>query len=182
MGARAVGLVLGRVEARAHLLLELGEHRRREQPRRDVDLDVELRELGREVGVGDALEHVGVEQRRVARLVGQVELDLEPHRAPLGVEARLREHAREHVEARAHLLAVALAVLAAEDRGGDVLAHGSSRRSTRSRASASASLRAAARSSSPGSASIAIRSWASVSRSRRVTVRSSSVWWSTVTP
>ena len=37
-------------------------------------------------------------------------------------------------------------------------------------------------SSSPGNASIAIRSWASVSRSRRVTVRSSSVWWSTVTP
>ena len=66
----------------------------------------------------------GVEQRRVARLVGQVELDLEPHRAPLGVEARLREHAREDVEARAHLLAVALAVLAAEDRGGDVFAHG----------------------------------------------------------
>ena len=123
VGARAVGLVLGGVEAVAHLLLELGEHRPREQPRRDVDLDVELRELGREVGVGDALEHVGVQQRGVAALVGQVELDLQPHRAPLGVEARLREHAREDIEARAHLLAVALPVLAAEDRGGDVFAH-----------------------------------------------------------
>ena len=116
---------------------------------------------------------VGVEQRRVARLVGQVELDLEPHRAPLGVEARLREHAREHVEARAHLLAVALPVLAAEDRGGDVLAH--VERNVPGLARVRPSFgelprRGEARSSSSGSASIAIRSWVSVSRSRSVTV------------
>ena len=62
--------------------------------------------------------------RRVAGLVGQVELDLEPDRAPVGVEARLAQHPREHVEAGAHLLPVALAVLASEDRGLDLLSHG----------------------------------------------------------
>ena len=60
---------------------------------------------------------------RVARVVGQVQLDLEPERALLGIEARLPEHAREHVEAGAHLRAVALPVLTAEYPGGDFLSH-----------------------------------------------------------
>ena len=90
----------------------------------EVDLDVELAELGLEVGVGDRLERRGVDHRRVAGLVGEVELDLEPERAPLGVEAGLGEQAREDVEAGAHLLPVALAILAAENPGRDFLAHG----------------------------------------------------------
>ena len=42
----------------ATALLELGEHAALEQPRRHVDLDVELADLGLEVGVGDRLERV----------------------------------------------------------------------------------------------------------------------------
>ena len=81
--------------------LELRRARGREQARRDVDLDVELAELGLEVRVGDRLEHLGVAHRGVARIVDQVELDLAADRRPLGVEARLAQHAREHVQAAA---------------------------------------------------------------------------------
>ena len=47
----------------------------------------------------------------------------EADRAAIGVEARLREHPREDVQAAAHLLAVALAVLPAEHLRFDLLAH-----------------------------------------------------------
>ncbi len=104
----------------------VAEHLRLARPWRDVDLDVELAELGLEVRVGDQLEHVRVRHRRVAGLLGQVELDLEPDRAPVGVEARLGEHAREHVEAALDLLAVALAVVPGEDGRGDLVTHGRS--------------------------------------------------------
>ena len=115
--------VLGVVEAGAGVALELGEHGALEQPRRDVDLDVELPELGLEARVGDRLERGRVDQRRIAGVVGQVELDLQPERAPLGMKPRLGEHPGEHVETGADLTAVALAVLAAEGPGGDLLAH-----------------------------------------------------------
>ena len=68
----------------AHRLLELAEHAPAQQPRRHVDLHVELAELGLEVRVGDRLERAGVDHRRVALLVGQVELDLEADRARSG--------------------------------------------------------------------------------------------------
>ena len=61
-------------------------------------------------------------------VVGEVELDLQPDRALLGVEPRLAQHPREHVEVALDLVAVALAVLAGEElRRGDVLAHGAER-------------------------------------------------------
>ena len=123
VGADRARVLLGAVEARPHLAFELGEHPILEQAGRDVDLDVELAQLGLEVGVGDRLEGLGVDHGRVAGVVGEVELDLEPHRAPLGVEARFAEHAREHVEARAHFLAVALPVLARKDLRRYFLAH-----------------------------------------------------------
>ena len=47
-------------------------------------------------------------------LVDEVELDLQPGHRVVGVEARLAQHPREHVEAAAHLLAVPRAVLAGE--------------------------------------------------------------------
>ena len=62
-----------------------------------------------------------------AVVVGQVELDLQAERAARRLEALVGQHAREDVQARAHLLAVALAVGTAEHPGGDVLAHGSGR-------------------------------------------------------
>ena len=120
------GLLLGVIEVAPDGLLELREHRALELARRDVDLDVELRQLGLEVVVGDQLQHVLVRQRRIAGLLGQVELDLEPDRAPVGIEPRLREHPREHVKAQLDLVPVALTVLAGEGGFGDFIAHGAS--------------------------------------------------------
>ena len=117
-------LVLGLVQAAADPLLERREHLALEQPRRDVDLDVELPELGDEVVVGDLLQHLGVRHGGIAGLVGQVQLDLEPDRAVVGVEARLPQHAREDVEVALDLVAIALPVLTAEHRGRDVFPHG----------------------------------------------------------
>ena len=120
---RPLSGLLGVVEVGPDGLLEAGEHAALERARRDVDLDVELGELGLPVLVGDHLQHVLVRHRRVARLLGDVELDLEADRAPVGVEARLGEHAGEHVEAALHLLAVALAVLTREGGGLDLFPH-----------------------------------------------------------
>ena len=74
-----------------------------------------------------ALERLGVLQGWPTVLVDEVELDLEPDRAAVGIEARLPQHAREDIEARAHLGAVALPVLTAENPGGDFLSHAVSR-------------------------------------------------------
>jgi hypothetical protein len=125
--ADLVRLVLRRVERAADPLLQRVEDVALQQLGRDVDLDVELAELGDERVVGDPLEHLGVRHRRVAGVVGEVELDLEADRALLRVEARLAEHPREHVEVALDLVAVALTVLAGELRRGDVLAHAAER-------------------------------------------------------
>jgi hypothetical protein len=53
--ADRAGPLVGAVEAEPDRLLELGEDLALEDPRRDVDLDVELAELGLEVRVGDRL-------------------------------------------------------------------------------------------------------------------------------
>ena len=117
-------LALGVVEARPGVPLELRKHPALEQARRHVDLDVELAELGLERRVGDRLERGRVDQRGVAGVVGQVELDFEPERSPLGVKPRLGQHPGEHVEVRPHLHAVALSILATEGSGCNLLAHG----------------------------------------------------------
>ena len=91
--------------------------------RRDVDLEVELAELGHEVGIGDRLEHLGVLHRRVAGVVDEVQLDLEAGHRTIDVEPRLAQHPREDVETLPHLLAIARAILAGELPALDVLAH-----------------------------------------------------------
>jgi hypothetical protein len=65
-----------------------------------------------------------VGHRRVAGLLGDVELDLESDRAAVAVEPRFGQQARKHVEAPLDLLAVTLAVLAREDGGGYLVPHG----------------------------------------------------------
>ena len=100
-------LGLGAVEVAAQQLLELLEPALTELDRRHVDLDVEQAELGLEGGVGDGRQRLGVLQRRVAVLVDQVELDLEPGHRVVGVEPRLAQHPGEHVETAPDLLAVA---------------------------------------------------------------------------
>ena len=100
-------LGLRAVEVAAQQLLERLEAALAQLGRRHVDLDVELAELGLEGGVGDRRQRLGVLQRRVAVLVDEVELDLEPGHRVVGVEPRLAQHPGEHVEAAPDLLAVA---------------------------------------------------------------------------
>ena len=161
-----VRLVLGGVEARADGRLELVEHLAVEQPRRQVDLHVELRELGLERVVGDPLQHLGVGEGRIAGLVGQVELDLQPDRPPLGFEARLAQHPREDVEVPLDLVAVPAPILAAEDGRGDVLAHGRDHTRTRAGQDSSAGRRPAG-AVSPATAGSSPRSSATSVRTTR---------------
>ena len=74
-------------------------------------------------GSADQLQDLLVDHRRVAGRVGEVELDLEAHAAPLGVEPGLGQHPGEHVQAALHLLPVPLTVLAGELPARDVLTH-----------------------------------------------------------
>ena len=122
-GPGLLGLRVGGVERGPHRLLEGGEAEVGELAGRDVDLDVEPAELGLELGVRDRLEHLGVAQRRLEVAVDQVELDLQPGHRPLEVEARLGQHPRQRVEPAAHLLPVALPVLARELRRVDLGSH-----------------------------------------------------------
>ena len=108
---------------RANLRLELLEAALEQLPRRDVDLQVELAELGDEVRVGDRVEHRSVLQRRLEIVVDEIELDLQADLRVLEVELAVGQHPREHVEAPAHLFAVLLPVLACEDLERDVFAH-----------------------------------------------------------
>src|SRR5262249_31955230 len=105
------------------LVLELLGLPTEQAARPHIDLDVELAELRLEVGVRDDGEHLGVAHRRVEGPVHEVELDLQTGQWTIEVEPRLAEHPSEHVQALAQLLAVELAVLAAELPGLDVLAH-----------------------------------------------------------
>ncbi len=115
---------LGLVEAPPEPLLEPGQPAVVQRRGRRVHLDVELPELGLELRVGDRLERLGVAEGRVARVVDQVELDLEPGHRVVGVERRLTEHPGEHVEAAPHLLAVPCPISAGELLCVDLLAHG----------------------------------------------------------
>src|SRR5262249_8397113 len=117
------GVLLGRVEAGAYLLLEPAQAVVGQPARRHVDLDVELPELGLEVGVGDGPQRLLVAHGRLAMLVDQVELDLQPGERPFELEPRLLEHLCEHVEAPPYLLPVALPVLTRENVAVDLLTH-----------------------------------------------------------
>ncbi len=99
MCAPAGGALLGAVRGVANRGLQLAQHVTGQPPRCDVDLDVELRELRLEVRVGDPLERTGVDHRRDAVLVGEVELHLEADGRAVAVEAGFGQHPRERVEA-----------------------------------------------------------------------------------
>ena len=98
------------VERAPQAVLEGGQPTLAQGRRGDVDLDVELAELGLEVRLGDRLQHLGVLERRVTPVVDEVELDLEPGHRVVGVEAGLAQHPGEDVEVAPHLLAVARAI------------------------------------------------------------------------
>nr|BFE71046.1 hypothetical protein GCM10020092_043470 [Actinoplanes digitatis] len=121
--ADAAGVLLGVVEAGPQLAFQIGVLVAGQPARRDVDLDVELAQLGLEVGVGDRLEYLGVAHRRVGVVVHQIELDLHPGQRALELESRLPQHPREHVEAAPDLLPVPGSILAGECPLVDLFAH-----------------------------------------------------------
>lgn len=127
MRADRPGTLLGVVERGTDLRLPGVGTALRQTPRRHIDLEVEAAELGGPGGIRDRVEHVAVAHRRLGLVVDQVQLDLETHPGPLGLEPRLAQHLREHVEALLHLDPVPAAVLAGEDQRRDVTSHRPSR-------------------------------------------------------
>ena len=97
----SLGPSLGVLEGGDQLLLHLAEHRARQLVRGEVELDVELGELGLEVLGGDAVEQLGVDVGGAAVGVDDVELHLEPGELALDLEAALGEHAFEDGEVSA---------------------------------------------------------------------------------
>ncbi len=86
VGTGPGGPLLGGVQARADVGLELREAVLAELLGRDVDLDVEQPELGDELGIGDRLERLDVLQGGVAVVVDEVQLDLQARHRVVGVE------------------------------------------------------------------------------------------------
>ena len=114
LGADGLGPRVGVVQRLADRLLERAEPALGQPAGGDVDLDVEPAQLGLERRVGDRRQHLGVAHRRLAVVVDQVELDLQPGHRPLEVEARLGQHPGQHVQTLAHLLPVPFTVLPGE--------------------------------------------------------------------
>src|SRR5690348_3101353 len=92
-------------------------------PGRDVDLEVELPELGRPGGIGDRVEHVGVVHGRLAAGVHEIQLDLQAHLRWAGVEHVLVQHPGEDLQRAPHLVPVPAPVFAADLDGLNVTAH-----------------------------------------------------------
>ena len=117
------GLGVGGVEAGPDLLLQVGQRMVLEPPRRHVDLQVELPELGGPGRVGDRVEHRRVAHGRRAEGIHQVQLDLHAHPGRAGLEPALAEHPGEHVQGALHLFAVFAPVLTADLDGLNVTSH-----------------------------------------------------------
>ena len=121
--ARAAGLLVGTVEAVPDLLFQVRYRVAGELAGRDVDLQVELAQLGRPGRVGDGVEHVRVAHGRLPPPVHQVQLDLHADLGGITSETVLTQHAGEHVERAPHLVAVLPAVLAGDLYRLNVAAH-----------------------------------------------------------
>src|SRR6476620_9928235 len=121
--ADRAGLLLGGVEACPQLGLELLSRPANKAARPDVDLDVELPELGLKGGICDSGKDLRVAHSRVLALVHQVEFDFQAGERAFEVELRLAQHPREYLEGLAQLRAIALPVLTTEISALDLRAH-----------------------------------------------------------
>ena len=121
---RPARLLVGRVERRAQGVLQLGDAVSPDRAGLDIDLDVELTQLGLERRVGNRGERGGVRHRRVARLVDEVELDLQAQPGFCDLELPVGEHHRQRVEAARRLLPEQSAVLTGERPFVDMVSHG----------------------------------------------------------
>jgi len=121
--AGAARLGVRGIEAGADLLLLIGYRVPVKLPGRDVDLEIELPELGGPGGIGDRVEHGGVVHGRRALLVHEVQLDLQAHLRGAGVEHVLVQHPGEDLQRAPHLVPVPAPVFAADLDGLNVTAH-----------------------------------------------------------
>ena len=96
--AEAASLLVASVQAAANLAFQARKGVATQLPRRHVDLQVELTDLGRPGRVRDRGQHVGIAHRRRALLVDQVQLDLLAHQCRTGLEQPLMQHPGEHVQ------------------------------------------------------------------------------------
>ena len=119
----SLAFALGVVQRVPQQRLEFERRVAGQGPRRDVELDVVAAEFGLVSRVGDRLQHLGVGHRRLPVGVDQVEFDLQPGELAVEVEGVLDQHPLEDVQAPAHLVPVALSLLAGEGGRGDVVAH-----------------------------------------------------------
>jgi len=138
-GTLGLRSLLGGIELVTHLTLVLRDAVTLQDPRRDVDLEVEAAELGHERGVVDAREDLGVAHDRVTGVVDEVQFHLHPREGEVELEELPVQHLRQNVQAAMHLLPIALAVLAGEAPVGHVLAHAPSVPQTRVRVEGSGS-------------------------------------------
>ena len=114
VGAVGVGLGLGGVQAGAHLGLEFQRGAAGQRTRRHIEFDVVGAQFGLIGRVGDRGQHFGVDHGRLVVAVDEVALDLHAGQRAVELEAGLREHGLEHVEAQLHLAPVLLPVRATE--------------------------------------------------------------------
>ena len=121
---RGAGAFVRCIQRSAQVGLQLGDRGTAQWPRVDVDLDVELAELGLIVGIGDGVEHRRVGHRRFHVVVDEIELDLHADLRFTDVEGLIGQHDRQGIETVLHLLAKLVPVLPGELTALDVLAHG----------------------------------------------------------
>ena len=121
--AHPPGAVISAIHAFLYVFLQLGQRIAGQRSRRDIDLQVELAELGGPAWIVNGLQCLGALHRRRPGVIHQVELDLETHLLVPGIEPVLAEHLGEDIQATVHLLAVATPVLLAHGDRGNFPAH-----------------------------------------------------------
>jgi hypothetical protein len=123
LGVGLAGPLVRVLQRAADLRQVVTEAAASDQPRRHVQLEVELPQLGLESRIRDVREHLGVAHGRIAVRIYQVEFDLQPGGGLLCLEAEIVEHQRENVEATPDLPPVPPPIVAGERGRRDVHAH-----------------------------------------------------------
>ena len=119
----AAGFAVRVVQRRAEFPFQRLDMRAAEGARRDVDLDVELPELGLERRIGDGLQRLFVRHRRIPGGIHEVELDLQAEPRLGDVELPVREHRRKRVQTPPRLGSEKSAILPRESPCVDAVAH-----------------------------------------------------------
>jgi hypothetical protein len=112
--AGAARLLIGGVEAGPELLLQSHQRVPRQLPGRDVDLQIELPELGPPDRIDDGVKHLRAAHGRRQLSADQIQLDFQAHLRRTVLEHPIAQHPGEHVERAAQLVPVGAPFLAAD--------------------------------------------------------------------